>query len=321
MCRPILIWNICSVKHNLEQPCSSRHIRSKHKGKTMGVKADLLQRFADLSPALQQVARHVLDHPNDVVTSSMRTVGTRAGSTPATLVRFAQHLGYAGWPQFKEAVASDMGLGSDAYGARAKALVGRAADHTLAGEMFEVQRRNLDATHRQSGAALEKACALLEKAGAVHATGFRACFPIAFSFVYVYRLFRNSVHLVDGQGGSLEMQQRAFAKGDALVVASFAPYSREAVQVAQAAKAAGCKLVAITDSLASPLALMADETLLFAIQSPSFFPSIAAGVAVAEALVEMLASRAGKPVVRRIDQAEAQLFESGAYVSAPRSRS
>jgi ribosomal protein S12 methylthiotransferase accessory factor YcaO len=44
-------------------------------------------------------------------------------------------------------------------------------------------------------------------------------------------------------------------------------------------------------------------------------------VAVAEALVEMLASRAGKPVVRRIDQAEAQLFESGAYVSAPRSRS
>jgi DNA-binding MurR/RpiR family transcriptional regulator len=291
-----------------------------HRKEAMGVKDDLRQRYDSLSPALQQVAKHVLDHPNEVVTSSMRTVGTRAGSTPATLVRFAQHLGYAGWPQFKDAVASEMGLGPDAYGARAKSLIGRARDQGLAGEMFEVQRRNLENTHRQSEAALQKACVVLEKANAVHAAGFRACFPIAFSFVYVYRMFRSSVHLVDGQGGSLEMQLRAFAKGDALVVASFAPYSREALQVAQAAKAAGCRIVAVTDSIASPLSLLADETLLFAIDSPSFFPSVAAGVAVTEALVEMLASRAGKPVIRRIDEAESQLFESGAYLQAPRSR-
>jgi hypothetical protein len=161
---------------------------------------------------------------------------------------------------------------AETYGGRAKQLVGRAKDQSLAGEMFEVQRRNLEATHRQSEHALQKACALIEKAPTVHAAGFRACFPIAFSFVYVYRLFRTSVHLVDGQGGSLEMQQRAFAKGDALVVASFAPYSREALQVAQAAKAAGCRIVAITDSAASPLSLLADETLLFTIHSPSFFP-------------------------------------------------
>jgi hypothetical protein len=172
-----------------------------------------------------------------------------------------------------------MGLGSETYGGRAKQLVGRAQDLSLTGEMFEVQRRNLEATHQQSEQALQKACALIEKAPAVHAAGFRACFPIAFSFVYVYRIFRASVHLVDGQGGSLEMQQRAFAKGDALVVASFMPYSREALQVAEAAKTAGCRIVAITDSVASPLSLLADETLLFTINSPSFFPSVAAGVA------------------------------------------
>ena len=278
------------------------------------------QRFNELSPALQQVARYVLDHPNEVVTASMRGVGVRAQSTPATLVRFAQQLGYAGWPQLKDAFAGDMGLGSDSHGAGAKQLAGRAQDQGLAGEMFEVQRRNLEATQRQSADALRKACVLLEKAGAVHAAGFRTCFPIAFSFVYVYRLFRTGVHLVDGQGGSLEMQQRAFAKGDAVVVAGFAPYSREALQVAEAARAAGLRIVALTDSTASPLSLLADETLLFTLQSPSLFPSVAAGVALAEALVELLASRAGKAGIRRIDEAEAQLFESGAYLRqrAPR---
>lgn len=287
----------------------------------MSVQDDIRQRFAELSPALQQVARFVLEHPNDVVTASMRSVGTRAGSPPATLVRFAQWLGFDGWPQLKQAFAQDMGLGSDeAYGQRAKALVGRAGDHDLVGETFEVHRRNLESTGRRLGDALQQACALLEKARSVHVAGFRASYPVAFSFVYVYRLLRASVHLLDGQGGTLEMQCRAMERGDALLVVAFAPYSREALAVAQAARDAGCRIVALTDSPASPLALLADATLLFSLHSPSFFPSITSAVALSEALVELLASRAGKGVVQRIDQAEEQLFASGAYLEAPRSR-
>jgi DNA-binding MurR/RpiR family transcriptional regulator len=286
----------------------------------MGMTQDLRERFAELSPALQQVAKYVLDHPNDVVTSSMRTVGTRAGGTPATLVRFAQHLGYSGWPQLKAALTAEMGLGPEPYGQRAKQLLGRASDRTLTDEMFQVQRHNLETTQRHIEGKLQRACSLLERARAVHVAGFRACFPIAFSFVYLYRLFRPGVHLIDGAGGTLEMQQRALAKGDALVVISFAPYSREALQAAQAAKAAGAKVLAVADSIASPVSLLADETLLFSIRSPSFFPSIAAGVAVTEALVEMLASRAGKSVVSAIDETEAKLFESGAYLQAPEAR-
>lgn len=287
----------------------------------MSVQDDIRQRFAELSPALQQVARFVLEHPNDVVTASMRSVGTRAGSPPATLVRFAQWLGFDGWPQLKQAFAQDMGLGSDeAYGQRAKALVDRAGDHDLMGETFEVHRRNLEATERRLGDALQQACALLEKARSVHVAGFRASYPVAFSFVYVYRLLRASVHLLDGQGGTLEMQCRAMERGDALLVVAFAPYSREALVVAQAARDAGCRIVALTDSPASPLALLADATLLFSLHSPSFFPSITSAVALSEALVELLASRAGTGVVQRIDQAEEQLFASGAYLEAPRSR-
>jgi len=41
---------------------------------------------------------------------------------------------------------------------------------------------------------------------------------------------------------------------------------------------------------------------------------------VTEALVELLASRAGKSGIKRIDQAEAQLFETGAYLTPPVAR-
>lgn len=280
----------------------------------MSVKEELRQRFGSLSPALQPIAKFVLDHPNEVVTSSMRTVGLHASAPPSTLVRFAKQCGYTGWPELKQALAQDMGLGREPYGARARSLLRRSSESSLAGEMFQVHRANLEATERSSAGGMNAVAAILEKAGNVHAAGFRACFPIAFSFVYVYRLFRNTVHLIDGQGGSLEMQTRAIAKGDALVMFSFAPYSREALQVAEAARAEGCRVIALTESDASPLSLLADATLLFSIHSPSFFPSIAAGMALSESLLELLASRAGESVVKRIEKAEAQLFSSGAYI-------
>ncbi|MFD1836883.1 MurR/RpiR family transcriptional regulator [Paracidovorax cattleyae] len=285
------------------------------------IQEHIRQRYPELSPALQDIARYLLDHPAEVVTSSMRHIGVQSGATPPTLVRFAQQVGFDGWPALKAAFAADLGLGGDAYGARAQHLVARAGESGgLTEEMFGVQRRNLEATQAQSGARLDKACALIEKAKAVHVAGFRASYPIAFGLVYQYRLFRPDVHLLDGQGGTLEMQLRAVGRGDVLVVTSFSPYSHEALQVAEAARDAGARIVALTDSLASPLSLLAQQTLLFSIHSPSFFPSVAAGLALAEALVELLASRAGGAAARAIGHAEQHLHSSGAYVRPPRGR-
>jgi DNA-binding MurR/RpiR family transcriptional regulator len=132
--------------------------------------------------------------------------------------------------------------------------------------------------------------------------------------MYVYRLFRDGVYLLDGMGGSLEMQLRAMRKGDAVVVISFSPYSREALAVARQAHAMGCQVLALTDSHSSPLALLAQEVLLFSTQSPSFFPSIAGAQALSEALLGLLVSRSGNAGIGRIEAAEAQLFESGAYL-------
>jgi len=104
------------------------------------------------------------------------------------------------------------------------------------------------------------------------------------------------------------------------VAISFAPYSREALRVAAAGQASGARLVALTDSSASPLALAANATVLFSTESPSFFPSVAAAVAASEALLEILVAEAGGDVAKTIDRAEQELFDSGAYVLPPMKR-
>ncbi|MFT4193216.1 MurR/RpiR family transcriptional regulator [Ottowia sp.] len=284
----------------------------------MGAKEQLLAHFDSLSPKQRAAARFVIDHPNEVVICSMRTLAERAGAQPATLVRLAQQIGYAGWPALKTAFATDLGLHTGSYGQRAKSLTARGSSTDLLSEMFEAQRHNLSTTKAECAGVLREAAHLLRHARAVHVAGFRASYPMAYALVYGYRLFRDSVHLLDGHGGGLEMQLRPVQNRDVVVIISFAPYSRECMAVIQAAQAAGASILAITDSAASPPALAAELSILFSVASPSFFPSVGAGLAVIEALLALLVAESGASVVQRIHQSEQSLMDSGAYLPAPR---
>lgn len=278
----------------------------------------ILDAFPSLSPKLQAAARFIIDHPNEVVISSMRSLAERSQSQPTTLVRLAQQLGFAGWPDLKTAFATDMGLHHEGYGEKARSLTTRRPERGMLDEMFGALQNNLEDTLTHSADVLPKIAAVLTKAPHVHIAGFRASAPIAYALFYGYRLFRPSVSLLDGQHGALELQSRSIEKSDAVVIVSFAPYSREALAVAETARNAGAKVVAITDSSASPLALDAHIAALFSVNSPSFFPSIAAGVGLVEALLQLLVVVGGSNVVKRINQAERSLFDSGAYHSKPK---
>ena len=100
----------------------------------------------------------------------------------------------------------------------------------------------------------------------------------------------------------------------ATIVISFAPYSVEAARVAEAALENGSKLIAITDSAVSPIALNADKVLIFAHESPSFFPSLVAATAIAESLVAHLLALEGADAVEQLSIAEQSLHAKGVYV-------
>lgn len=270
-------------------------------------------KFPELSPQFQAGAGFLLDYPDEVAVLSMRKVAERAGVQPAALVRLSQQLGFPGWNELREIFVARVRTRPEALTSKARALVKGRSSHSLVDELATAQRHNLDVTVAQNGAKIVDVAKLLRKAAHVHVAGFRSCYPVAFGLVYGYRLFRATVSLVNGEAGTLEMQLRTMAKGHAVVVTSFAPYSAEAVRVAQAAKEQGCRLVAITDSAVSPLALNADHVLIFSHDSPSFFPSLIAASAIAESLVAHLLALEGRPAVALLEEAESALHAKGAY--------
>ncbi|AZG17264.1 MULTISPECIES: MurR/RpiR family transcriptional regulator [Cupriavidus] len=276
--------------------------------------SQMREQFPSLSTQFQSGARYLLDHPQEIPLLSMRKIAADAGVQPATLVRLAQHLGFEGWQALRQLFVDSVRGGPQPYAKRARKVVQGSSASRMLAEMLDTQHRNLDVTRDTNSAAMSKAVELLSTAANVHVAGFRSCFPIAFTLHYVYRLFRPTVHLIRGDAGTLEMELRALTGKDTVVVTSFAPYSAEIVRVADAARDAGCSVVALTDSTVAPIALRADCTLLFSNDSPSFFPSIAAGVALAEALVEQLLAKKGKGAIKALEHTEGQLNQTGAYV-------
>lgn len=280
----------------------------------MNPRENILSEFNTLSAELQRAAEYSLQNINQLVVQSMRTFALQAGVKPATLLRLAKRLGYSGWGELKDAFIDDIGLSNDTYVSRAEKLIATGTQSQLYNEMFKAHQNNLEFTQNENRMMMEQSVSLLDEAENVYICGFRASFPIAWSLFYVYRLFHRNVSLIDGLASNIEVFTREFTSLDCILLISFAPYSRESLAVLDAAQLAGAKIIAITDSLVSPLAQAADCQMLFSIDSPSFFPSVVSGMGLAECLLAMLVARHGRDAVSKIESAERYLIESGAYV-------
>lgn len=270
-------------------------------------------RYKDLSPQFQAGARYLIDHPTQVSTLSARKLAALAGVQPATLVRLAQHLGYSGWDSLKTIFTQELHP-PGAYAARAQSLV-RHPESTQAAWQAAARQQtaNLLALEHANQAALTQAVALLSDARRIVIAGFRSCYPAAFSLRYLCSLFRPDVLLLDDTGGAMSLDLHHLRPDDAAILISYAPYSREAIELADALPPQGCCVLALCDSQLAPIALHADCVLTFTTQGHSFFPTTVAIQALVEMLAQQLLVHGGKAAIAELSRAEARLHATGAY--------
>ncbi len=276
-------------------------------------------RFGSLSPQLRKAARYLLDHPDDVALCSMRDLAQAAELPSVTFVRLSRALGFADYSELRAIFQNRLreGQQSKRYSRKARDLQLR-GDETgtleLLKDLFSAEMDNIELTFEKNHPeTLLKAVTLIEGAERIFVLGQRSCFPIAFFFNYVYRLFRANSLLVQSQGGMVIDELSAIGRNDLLIAISLAPYTAEVVQAVSYASDVGTRVVAITDDTLSPIARAADATLLIAAGTPSFFHSIVSMMALVQALLAVLVSRGGKGALAAIELSEKRLERFKAY--------
>lgn len=270
--------------------------------------------FERLSPELQRAARWVSAHPAELGLQSMRQSALAAGVSPATMTRLAQALGLDGFEAMRRpsmrAFAQSVGQAPEPEGVSPVSTPSASEDPRLR----RAQIDNVNSVHlHNSLQQLNAAAQSILAARQVLFLGLRASFGVAYHLHYTCDWLRPDTRLAADMGGAWVDGVLQLSPADLLVVVSQAPYTRQTVDAVHAAHEGGVPVLALTDSALSPLARVAQQSLLFEAASPAFFHSMTGAQALAETLMDHVANLGGAAVVQRLAERQLRLQASRAY--------
>ncbi|MEU4569047.1 MurR/RpiR family transcriptional regulator [Micromonospora sp. NPDC023956] len=252
-----------------------------------------------LTPTQRRIAHCLVQHAGSVAYLSAAEIAELAGVSQPSVTRFAVALGHDGYPALRR---------------RLRELAGTGATGTAAGEN-ELQRAvraeigNLD---RLAGQLADReriagAGALLAASRPLPVLGLRAAAPLAAYFAYFAAKVHPDVRVLD-TGGSLltdRLEQAAVAGADALLAFVLPRYPRETLDALRAARDAGLRVVAITDSPVSPATEYADLVLPAAVGTDLVFDLHTAPMALAMVVLQAICDAAPTDTQARLEAFEA----------------
>ncbi|WP_422103120.1 MurR/RpiR family transcriptional regulator [Vreelandella sp.] len=255
--------------------------------------------YATLSKRLQQTARFMLDHPQEVALATVAKIAEQADVTPSTLIRLANSLGFKGFSEMQQLFRSRLVDELPNYTERIRAVrsaTGETPDSTqLLWEFADANRAILEQLpNRIDPENLEKALDIFEEAHAIHVMGARRSFMVASYMTYALAHVDKPALLVSGLGGMYGEQLRAMSQHDALLTISFSPYAEESQKACEDAQKRGLPVVVITDSSLSPLARFANVVFVVNEAEVKSFRSLTASLCLTQTLAIALGVRQDK---------------------------
>lgn len=277
----------------------------------------LAAELTELTPEAQKAATYVLEHPREVGVSTVREIAEAAQVKPNTFVRMARQVGFEGYDDFREPFREALRQGPVDFPDRARWLQGirRSGDlGPLYADMVQGALRNVEETFAAIPAeALAAAAKTIWDARNIFTLGVGVNNANARAFTYLASTGMVQFHAIP-RAGSTAVDDLAFADGrDVLIAITSKPYRSEVLEAVRIAGDQGMKIIGISDSRASPILRAADHGFQIACDTPQFFPSSVATIALLETLLSFVISEASDEIVDRVTAFHQRRHDLGLY--------
>lgn len=248
--------------------------------------------YDTLSKQLKVIARHVEKHRDHIGLDGIQQLAAQCSVQPSAVVRFAKHFGFSGFSEMQAIFREDLSrqiAPSRNYKARIRDIIesgaGRLSSVEIASEFLSGSLAGMQELQSSlHGPSFKKAVELLAASDCIWIAASRRSFPIAVYLDYALQHTDKRISLVTGMGSMHLGQMRSVRKGDVILAISFTPYAEETIGVAHAAVDRGAKLIAITDSRMSPLAKLAQISLIVQDSTTFGFRSLSSTMGLAQSL-------------------------------------
>jgi DNA-binding MurR/RpiR family transcriptional regulator len=257
---------------------------------------EITDRYEALGRRSRDIARYVVQNPNEIALNSAKGIAERVGVEASSLVRFAQGFGYSGFAEMQRVFQSRLVTAAPGYAERLEALkreLGGDSAPTMTGLLRDLAIHDIVSLQRLTDTVAERdlqaAARLLAQAPTVHVIGQLRSYPVAAYLRYLLTRLRRDVRLIDGAGGLATEQAYTVEPDHVLVAVSFRYYAREVVDIVEALAGRGVPIIAITDSQMSPITKHAAAAFVVTEAENHFTRSLAAPICLAQALVIAMA--------------------------------
>lgn len=269
--------------------------------------------YGSLSKSQQQVTEFLLTHGIDVVYLSAARIAKLVQVNRSTVVRTAQALGYAGFPDMQAALQAHFlsrlsSIERFQYGSR-----------QLIEEMHEPREDGDSVLHRVIRTEIEHIETLLQSittenfeqivdmlatARRIYVVGLRASTPLAMHLAIPLRLIRPNCTIISyNSADGLVDQLEALGEGDVLFAITYSRYARDTINVMDYARTVGAKIVVLTDNPISPAATRADRVFVVPFRV-WLYSNAAAPYVLLNAIFSALFLRFGDRVPERLEKLE-----------------
>ena len=242
------------------------------------------------SKGQKRIAEYVLKHYDKAAYLTASRLSTLVGVSESTVVRFAIELGFEGYPEFQHSLkelirtrltsfqrmeVTDQIIGD-----------GNVLEKVLLSDAERI-RRTYDEIDR---AAFDEAVNRIIAAKNIYIIGVRSSSYLAGFLNHSFRMIFDNVRLIQTTAASdLFEQIMRVGEGDVMIAISFPRYSARLVNAVAYAKEQACNIISITDSMTSPIAPYASQTLVCRSDMASIVDSFVAPLSILNALIVAVA--------------------------------
>ncbi len=279
-----------SQNPNAGSPQAAVNADSAFAQSALGVK--LLAALSDpaTTTANRAVAEQLLRNPVRATAWGIEELASHAGTSAPTLSRFARSMGYSGFAAMRDAMAQVLQGMLQPMEKLRDAMAPNAKSGAVTQSLEAGLNNARAAAQALDEAQLARISARLVKTQTVYVMGFGISAHLAAMLALDLQPFCKQLINVVEFGGTEVAAGRLMniAKGDVLIAMSFPRYARDAVQLTNYARDRGAYVIALTDSIASPLSHLSDELLLAPATHPVISSSSVSAMLMIEALVTSL---------------------------------
>ncbi|MCD7821711.1 MAG: MurR/RpiR family transcriptional regulator [Clostridiales bacterium] len=248
--------------------------------------ATIQENMPHFSKGQKLIANFILNSYDKAAFMTASKLGRTVNVSESTVVRFAAELGYDGYPSMQKAL-QEMIRNKLTSIQRIEVSKNRIGDQDVLSMVMQSDvekiRLTLEETER---ATFNEAVQRIAGANRLYILGVRSASALSEFLTYYFRFMFDDVICVETSAMSETFEQILHIKeGDVLIGLSFPRYSRRTVKAMRYAKDRGATAIAITDSKASPLAEIADVSLLAKSDMASFVDSLVAPLSLVTALI------------------------------------